>query len=176
MKTAPQTARAAQLRFAVIFLAAFAILMGAFEASRGSAFERFVVETLILRPTAFLINTATPLEHVRLVGRALVSPDGSALRVTRGCEGIEMFLLLVAALVAFPASARQRLSGLLWGGLLAYALSVSRLMTLYYVLRHSPALWDALHGLILPLAPVILLALYFVRWTGTTTRPMLARA
>lgn len=176
METPPQPARVAQLRFAAIFLVAFAVLMGAFEAARGSAFERFVVETVILRPTALLINAVTPAEHVQLVGRALVSPEGVSLRVTRGCEGVEMFLLLVAALAAFPASARRRLSGLLWGGLLAYALSVSRLATLYYVLCHDPTLWEALHGLILPLAPVILLALYFLHWTGSTTRPALARA
>jgi exosortase family protein XrtM len=165
--------RSTSLRFALTFVLGFAILVGGFEAVRGSAFERFVVETVILRPTTALINTLTPQEHVQLVGRTLESPDGSNLRVTRGCEGIEMFLLLIAAVIAFPASPARRLQGLLWGSLLAYVLSIARLMLLHYILRYSPTLWEAMHGLILPLGPVIVLALFFLRWSSSAlvTRP-----
>jgi exosortase family protein XrtM len=157
------------LRFGIVFILSFAILMGAFEASRGSSFERFIVEGLILTPTTAIINTVTPSEHVTLAGRTLMAPDGANLRVTRGCEGVEMFLLLMAAIVAFPASPRRRLRGLLEGSLLAYALTIARLMTLHYVLRYAPQAWEALHGLILPLAPTVLLSLYFLHWTGAPT-------
>ncbi|HEY0342713.1 MAG TPA: hypothetical protein VGC34_18065 [Steroidobacteraceae bacterium] len=156
------------LRFGLIFLTLFAVLMGGFEALRGTVFERFVVETVILEPTTALINAVTPNEHVVLVGRTLTSPQGSSLRVIRGCEGVEMFLLLIAAILAFPASLERRLRGLLWGSLLAYALSITRLMLLHYILRYSPTLWEALHGLILPLGPVILMALFFLRWSAST--------
>jgi exosortase/archaeosortase family protein len=150
------------LRFGITFLLGFALLMGAFEASRGTAFERFVVEDVILVPTTGLINIVTPGEHVTLVGRTIAN-----LRVTRGCEGIEMFLLLVAAILAFPgATAKHRLTGLLVGGVLAYLLSVTRLMALHYTLRYSPTAWEALHGLVLPLGPIVLLALYFLHWSG----------
>ena len=126
--------------------------MGAFEASRGSGFERFVVEDVILRPTAGLINLIFPTDHVELVGRTFVS-GGARMRVTRGCEGVEMFLLLSAAIVAFPASLKHRLKGLSIGFVLAYILSLARLTALVYTLRHAPDAWEALHGLILPLAP-----------------------
>jgi exosortase/archaeosortase family protein len=156
------------LRFGVAFALLYVLLMGGFEASRGTAFERFVVETLILVPTTTLINTITPSERVELVGRVLRSPDGSSLRVTRGCEGIEMFLLLIAAIVAFPARAALRARGLIVGSLLAYALSITRLLMLHYILRYSPTLWEALHGFVLPLAPVLALAWYFLRWTSAS--------
>lgn len=87
------------LRFGITFVVGFALMMGAFEVSRGTAFERFVVEDLILVPTTILIEAITPREHVTLVGRTIVRPA-----VTRGCEGIEMFLLLIGAILAFPAS------------------------------------------------------------------------
>ncbi len=157
--------------FAVKFILCFAALFAAFEASRGSAFERFLVEDLILVPTTALINIVTPNEHATLVGRVISSP-GSNLNVTRGCEGIEMFLLLVAGIIAFPASRQRRLKGLLLGSLLAYCLSVTRLMALHYILRYSPSAWEALHGLVLPLGPIILMALYFMRWSaGGVQRP-----
>ena len=163
--------------FAVKFIVCFALLYGAFEASRGSAFEIVLVEDLILEPTTALIDIVTPSEHARLVpGRVISSPD-SNLHVTRGCEGIEMFLLLVAGIVAFPASWKQRLQGLLFGSILAYILSVTRLMALHYILRYSPGAWEALHGLVLPLGPIILIALYFMRWTARNVqRPLVTAA
>ena len=153
-------------RFAVVFLLLFAVLMGGFEASRGSPFERFVVEDLILRPTVALINTVTPAPPVLLDGRTIVSPNGANLRVVRGCEGIEMFVMLLAAVLAFPASARWRLRGLVEGGVLAYLLSVLRLLALHCVLRYNAPAWEALHGLVLPLGPILILGLYFLYWSG----------
>jgi exosortase family protein XrtM len=161
--------QALPLRFALVFVALSVLLIGGFEALRGTAIERLLVETLILRPTTALINVLTPAEPVQLVGRKLVSAQGATLNVTRGCEGIEMFLLLLAALLAFPASARQRLRGLLWGSLIAYTLSVTRLVLLHFTLTYSPALWEALHGLVLPLGPIVVLALYFMHWTAASS-------
>jgi hypothetical protein len=77
-----------------------------------------------------------------------------------------MFLLLTAAIAAFPAALRERIRGLLVGGALAYALSVARLLALHYTLERSPAAWEALHGLVLPLFPIVLMALYFLHWSG----------
>jgi exosortase family protein XrtM len=160
-------ATATPLAFALKFIVFFAALFGAFEASRGTAFERFVVEDLILVPTTALINATSPHEHVELAGRTISSPS-SKLRVTRGCEGVEMFLLLAAGIMAFPASFKHRALGLLLGSVLAYLLSATRLLALHYTLRYSPAAWEALHGLVLPLAPIILIALYFMRWSAPT--------
>jgi exosortase family protein XrtM len=155
--------------FALIFLVCFALLSGAFEASRGSAFECFVVEDLILAPTTAAINIMSRNEHAQLQGRIISSP-GANLHVTRGCEGIEMFLLLVAGIVAFPATWKQRVKGLLLGSILAYVLSVTRLMALHYILRYSPNAWEALHGLVMPLGPIILMTLFFMRWSASASR------
>ena len=51
--------------------------MGGFEASRGTGFERFVVEDLILVPTTALINAVSPGDPVELVERTLVSPGAN---------------------------------------------------------------------------------------------------
>jgi len=161
--------------FALKFIVYFAILFAAFEASRGSAFEHFVVVDLIISPTTKLIELCTPKDKAWLQDRIISSPAAN-LRVTRGCEGIEMFLLLVAGIVAFPASARQRAQGLLLGSLLAYVLSVARLMSLHYILSYSPAAWQALHGLVLPLGPIILMALFFMDWSGRAVQPLPAAA
>ena len=153
--------------FGFRFALFFALSITAFEASRGTAFERVVVDDLILAPTAYVINIVSPAEHVVLSDRTLISAKGTRLHVTRGCEGIEMFLLLVSAIVAFPATLGHRIRGLLLGFALAYVLSIGRLMALHYVLQYWPAAWERAHGLILPLGPIVLLALFFLRWSSS---------
>jgi len=159
------------IRFGIRFLLAFALLASAFEASRGTGFERFVVERLTLAPVTMLINRITPTEQVRLTGRTLLCAHGSSLRVTRGCEGIELLLLLVAAVLAFPACWEARWRGLAIGCALTYLLSLARLLALHYTLRYSPTAWNLLHGLILPLAPIALIMLYFLRWSASASGP-----
>ena len=163
------------LRFALRFLIAFAVLAGAFEASRGTVFERFVVEDAILVPTVASLNSLTPGERVELQGRTIMTPS-SRLHVTRGCEGVEMFLLLAAAILAFPASLKRRVQGFLVGAGLAYVLAVVRLALLDFVLRYLPGWWGTLHGLVLPLGPIIILALFFLHWSSRSDGSELAHA
>jgi exosortase/archaeosortase family protein len=153
--------------FAIKFLIAFAVLAGAFEASRGTEFERITVENFILKPTVTFINIVTGGEPTQLHGRTLVS-GATKLHVTRGCEGIEMFLLLTAGILAYPAPVRYRIRGMLIGFALAFALSVLRLAALDCTLRFAPGAWESLHGLVMPLAPVLVLAFYFLWWTGSS--------
>jgi exosortase/archaeosortase family protein len=163
------------LRFAIKFVAAFALLVTAFEATRGTAFERWVIEGLILEPTAWLLKMLAPGDGIELVGRTLTSGPVH-LHVIRGCEGVEMFLLLGAGIAAFPATVQRKARGLLIGLALAYALSVGRLVVLMLTLQHAPAEWELLHGLVLPLAPILLLALFFLGWTSSSAEtPMGAR-
>jgi exosortase family protein XrtM len=153
------------LAFALRFIVYFAVLMGAFEASRGTAIERFLIEDCILKPTMALVHVLAPQEPIQLVGRTISSPT-SHLRITRGCEGVEIFLLLLSAIAAFPASSQARVQGLAIGFAVSYLLSVSRLIALYFTLRYSPTAWEALHGLILPVGPIVLVTLYFIHWTA----------
>ena len=163
------------LAFALKFIVWFAVLMGAFEASRGTAVERFLVEDCILKPTIGLIHVVTPREPIQLVGRTISSPT-SHLRITRGCEGVEIFLLLVAAIAAFPSSWKAKAQGLVIGCVVSYLLSVARLIALHFTLRYSPAAWEALHGLILPLGPIVLITLYFIHWTASIPPMTVAQA
>ncbi len=155
------------LAFALKFIVCFAVLMVAFEASRGTAIERFLVEDCILKPTVALVHVVAPHEPIRLAGRVISSPS-SHLRVTRGCEGVEIFLLLVAGIVAYPASLRAKTQGIVIGFVVSYVLSVLRLIALHFTLRYSPGSWEALHGLILPLGPLVIITLYFIHWSGKT--------
>lgn len=147
----------------------FAILAAGFETCRGTIVERIAVRDMILVPTGAVLNLLAPAHPVRLMGRTLVS-QGASLTVTRGCEGIELMMLLMAAVGASAAPLPDKLRGLLLGCLLAYGLSIARLAILDVTLRDAPGTWQAMHGLIMPLAPVVLLSLYFLHWSAACMR------
>jgi exosortase family protein XrtM len=163
------------LRFVFLFAGLFALEFAAFEASRGSYIEKIVIDDLALTPTAALINWFAPAEAVRVEGRTLTTSN-SALRITRGCEGVEMLLLLTAGILAFPASMRHRARGFCIGLVIVYAVTITRLVLLHFALRYSPRAWDMLHGLVLPLGPVLLIALYFLHWSAAGAQVQRTRA
>jgi exosortase family protein XrtM len=92
------------------------------------------------------------------------------LSVLNGCEGTETLFLLVAAVVAFAASWRHKLWGILLGGLLVYGLNQIRIVALYFALRHDKELFSALHGYVGPTLIIILCSLFFLWWIGRIPR------
>ncbi|HEY4209989.1 MAG TPA: hypothetical protein VGM84_00800 [Steroidobacteraceae bacterium] len=165
------TGKFSPLRFALLFALGFGVLMASFEAARGTVIERWLVTDAVLVPTIALINRITPGENASLIGTAIATST-SRLNVIRGCEGIELLLMLVAAILAYPASGSNRVRGLLIGAVLVDVLSVARLAALHYVIHYSPGFWEISHGLLLPLLPVGLIAVYFMIWTArSTARP-----
>jgi exosortase family protein XrtM len=155
--------------FALRFLMLFLVLFAGCETLRGTSTERFVVDGLFVMPAAALVNSVSSGERVTTAERQLASP-GARLNVLRGCEGIETILLVAAAVLAFPAGWRQRATGLLIGTSLAYGLGIARLALLYLSLRFAPQLFELLHGVVAPLVPVALLALFFMAWSGRARR------
>jgi exosortase family protein XrtM len=156
------------LGFGLRFIVLFALLMGGFEALRGTGVERALIDQGVLQPARAAIVVLAPSEPVTLDGRTLVSPT-SRLRILRGCEGVETLFLLAAAVLAFPAPVRAKVRGLLAGGILAWGFSVLRVVGLYFALRYRPDLWEPAHGLIAPLLPMAGIAGYFVWWSRSPT-------
>lgn len=169
--------RGALLGFAGRFLLVFVLLFVAFEGIRDSEGGRFAIEGLVLMPTVALANRLTPATPVTLQDRSLVSAR-ARLRILRGCEGTETVFLLWAAVLSFPARWPRRLTALLAGTALAYALVLGRLLALLYGLGASAGTFGIVHGLLAPLIPVLVLAAYFRHWArgaAPDTTPIAAR-
>lgn len=82
----------------------------------------------------------------------VLSIPGFSVRILDLCNGVEATLLLWTAMLAFPASWRYRLWGLLIGVLGVQALNLARIVSLVYLGVWQPAwfywvhwyVWDAL--------------------------------
>ena len=158
-------AKAALLRFGIRFLLLTLALLGALEAAHGTKLEALVVERAICQPSARFLGLLMPAEGVRCVNRSLVSQHVQ-LRIVRGCEGTETLLLLTAALLAYPASLKHRAVGVAVGAILSWILSVARLSFLFAALRYSASNWEAVHGTLASLLPVLVIGVYFLHWTS----------
>jgi exosortase H (IPTLxxWG-CTERM-specific) len=87
---------------------------------------------LLARIASALVSLVDP--HVSVLGRILRSTtNGFAISIEAGCNGIEAAIILVAAMLAFPAPWKFRVLGIGAGILAVQALNVVRVVSLFYL-------------------------------------------
>ncbi|WP_049722897.1 exosortase H [Gilvimarinus polysaccharolyticus] len=139
------------LRFFVVF---FTVMVGLFVLELLPIGQRYFIEPL----TIFLTNSSA--FFIELFGRELLvngilivdSATGFAVQIAAGCNGVEAVILLVAAIVAFPAPWRYKLTGIGLGIVSIQLLNLVRIVSLFYLgIWHKPAfdwahlyIWQAL--------------------------------
>ena len=105
----------------------------------------------LARMSAALITLFDP--RVAVHGKVLQSTtNGFAVSIEAGCNGIEAAIVLIAAMLAFPAPWKHRALGMLAGLVAVQALNIVRVVSLFYLGQWSlPAfewahayLWQAL--------------------------------
>ena len=72
---------------------------------------------------------------------------GGGIQIVAGCNGVEAVLILVSAVLAFPAPWKHKLIGIVLGFVAIQALNLVRIISLYYLQR-----WN--HGLVRLVSPV----------------------
>ena len=146
---------------------------------------RFILTFLICLPVLFTLELLQPVQtHVILpftAGVAHVSvwvmhlfdanviarqndilsaTSGGGIEIVAGCNGVEAVLILLSAIVAFPAPWRHKLLGILLGFLAIQALNLVRIVSLFYLHEWNQVWFEWFH-LYLWQALIILDALVF---------------
>lgn len=155
-----------ELRFAFVFLFVFIVLQFGYSANRGGIVEHLVIDIATVEPSTAAINLISPQEQAQATGHRIISPKGG-LNILNGCEGTEGMFLLLAAMVAFNATWKHKLKGMLIGILLVYVLNQVRIVTLYFVAHHNRHWFDLLHGYIAPTLIIVLACVFFFWWANT---------
>ncbi len=75
-------------------------------------------------------------------------------------------LILLASIVAFPASARARAAGLLLGALAVQALNAVRIVTLYLLGAYQPKLFDMFHTAVWQVIIILVAIAFFLVWSA----------
>jgi len=123
----------------------------------------FVVNTLTAGGGSKLINIVMPSEKT-VSQNEYISSGNFKLQIARGCEGMEGIIILVAAILAFPAGIRSKIFGLLGGVFVLYILNLFRIAGLYYILRYKPVWFDLMHIYVGQTMIIFMAFIYFIGW------------
>jgi exosortase H (IPTLxxWG-CTERM-specific) len=104
-------------------------------------------------------------ERTEVVGTEIRS-SSFGVNIENGCNGVETALLFGAAVLAFPARWSRRLLGLAAGFLAIQVLNLFRVITLFWIGLHRPALFNSSHTVIWQSVVVLFGVLLFLLWAS----------
>lgn len=110
-------------------------------------------------------------EDTRTYGTVVsASGRGHAYEVIYACTSLPATVLLLSAILAFPATWRRKLVGLVVGGAILYAINLLRLVVLFYCFIYWPSFYEKLHLTVWQSLLVVLAILIFWVWATWGTR------
>ncbi|MGE0356047.1 MAG: exosortase H [Burkholderiales bacterium] len=129
------------------FVAFVAILVALFAAELTPPVQGAVVlpwTEALASASAGLITLFDP--RVAAYGKILLNPtNGFAISIEAGCNGIEAAIILIAAMLAFPAPWKHRVVGILAGLSAVQALNVVRVISLFYLGQWNMGFFEWAH-------------------------------
>ena len=131
-------------RFFILFVV---ILVALFAAELTPVAQRAIVLPWTEGLARLSAGLITPLDsHVVVSGKILQSTsNGFAISIEAGCNGIEAAIILIAAMLAFPAPWMYRLVGILAGLTAVQLLNVLRVISLFYIGQWSMQAFEWAH-------------------------------
>ncbi|MCG8405151.1 MAG: archaeosortase/exosortase family protein [Phycisphaerales bacterium] len=107
-------------------------------------------------------------QDVAFQNRTVMSPKGWLL-IEQGCDAVQPSAMFIAAILAFPASVRAKVIGIIGGVLLLAMTNLVRIISLFFVQLHYPRFFDLMHIEVWQVAFITLaVALWamWIRWSG----------
>jgi exosortase H (IPTLxxWG-CTERM-specific) len=108
-------------------------------------------------------------ERVAVAGTA-ISSNAFTVNIENGCNGLETALLLAAAVLAFPASWRQRVAGFFLGFAAIELVNLVRVVSLFWIGAHRPRWFGSAHTLVWQSLVVLAGVGLFVLWASIVTQ------
>lgn len=160
-------------RFAILFLVVVTALFAA-ELTPPAQHALVIPWTEgLARVSAGLVTLFDP--HVVSSGKMLQSTrNGFAVSIEAGCNGIEAALILIAAMLAFPAPWKHRLIGIAVGLAAVQVLNVVRVVSLFYLGQWSASAFEWAHLYLwqaLIMLDVLIVWLIWIRTLPAKTAP-----
>ena len=156
------------VRFVLTFLAG----MGLFQL----AFFQLTDETAWFQ-TYMAWNTSLAGGMLRLFGveatnsGTILQAGTAAVRVLRGCDGLQPMAYYSLAVLAFPAPWKHRLLGALAGLLFFPLLNVTRIATLVLLRRDYPDVFEVAHVTVWPTLFIFVALLLWLGWARLSLGP-----
>ncbi len=159
----------------VLFLVKFfAILIAAYLLIAWSP----VNDNVIVPFTQFIATTSGAI--LKGIGQAVtvngtvIASNRFGVNINNGCNGVEAMLILLASIVAFPASMKARAAGLVLGAFAVQLLNAIRIVTLYLLGAYQPRLFDMFHTAVWQIVIILSAIGFFLLWSARVAPNRLA--
>ena len=125
-----------------------------------AATRNVMIDQLQVRPAVWLLTLTLPEREIRQQNSSICTL-GMELELRQGCDGMEVWLMLVTALLACPIPLARRLRGIAYGTLLVFSLNLVRIVSVFHIALKRPDWFVVAHEFIWPTA-IVLAAIGFV--------------
>ena len=120
------------LRFFVLFLLIQATLFGLELTPPAQTFFVVPWTSALAQISTAIVTSFDP--NVVAIGKVMRSTqNGFAVSIEAGCNGVEATIVLIAAILAFPAPWKHKLAGLAAGIVAVQGLNILRVISLFYL-------------------------------------------
>tara|TARA_R110001592_G_scaffold357416_1_gene660599 strand:+ start:169945 stop:170451 length:507 start_codon:yes stop_codon:yes gene_type:complete len=153
-------------RFVLIF---FVVVVSLFTLEMQVSIQRAVIEPFTAMLAAISAWIILPFDDsVVSYGKVLqFGPGGFAVSIEAGCNGVEATIVLVAAVLAYPASWVSRAVAIMLGFLAVQAMNILRIISLFYLGNWSMEVFSWVHLYLWPaliMLDVLIVFIVFLRY------------
>jgi exosortase H (IPTLxxWG-CTERM-specific) len=119
--------------------------------------------TFVAHEAKFVLNVFGEGATVR---QQILSSRRFSVAIYNGCNGLEAILIFASGVLAFPATPRRKLLGLLLGFLAIQVANIVRVVSLFYIGVFKPAWFSAAHIFIWQSIIIVLSVVLWLVWVN----------
>ena len=158
------------IRFFLLFLVIQAVLFGGELTPWAQTFFVVPWTTALARISTWLVALFDP--NVVTAGKVIRSTtNGFAVSIEAGCNGVEATIVLLAAMLAFPASWKRRLVGLAAGVFAVQGLNIVRVISLFYIGQWNAQVFEWAHLYVWQALIMLDVLIVWLIWVRTLPPP-----
>lgn len=158
------------IRFFLLFVVIQALLFGGELTPWAQTFFVLPWTTALARISTWLVALFDP--NVVTAGKVIRSTtNGFAVSIEAGCNGVEATIVLLAAMLAFPASWQRRLAGLAAGIVAVQGLNIVRVISLFYIGQWNAQVFEWAHLYVWQALIMLDVLIVWLIWVRTLPPP-----
>ena len=95
-----------------------------------------------------------------------ISGEGFSVKILGNCNAIFETMLFLSAIIAFPASIKEKVLGGGLGTVFIYLLNLIRVVILYLIGVYAPDYFDESHVYVSQTIFIVMVAMFWLIWIG----------
>lgn len=147
------------------YLIFFACILSSYTLLRVSVVRQYVAEPLAVAFASVGGLALNLLSFKATASGTLLRVEGFAAQIDDVCTGIFVVAMYVSAVLAYPSRAVEKLKGIILGASAILLLNLIRVVSLMYIGRYFPDLFEPAHLLVWQSLIIFSALLVWIYWT-----------